>query len=119
MILLAEKFDNYQHKINHKKQMLLDYDNKILKYDNDWFLNEYDRSKYKVIKRRKYLIKSEFGISYLPLRTYKNKLTKEIITPTKTYIDIDKYKNYTNRVKKAIIYEADLKNIKYQIIKHN
>ena len=92
MILMSEKLDNYQHKINHEKQMLLDYDNKILKYDNNWFRNEYDRSKYKVIKRRKYLIKSEFGVSYLPLRTYKNKLTNEIITPTKTYIDVDKYK---------------------------
>ncbi|WP_339046842.1 hypothetical protein [Spiroplasma endosymbiont of Colias croceus] len=118
-VLLSEKLDNYQHKINHEKQMLLDYDNKILKYDNDWFLNQYDRSKYKVIKRRKHLIKSEFGISYLPLRTYKNKLTNEIITPTRTYIDIDKYKNYTNWVNKLIILNADLNNITYPIIKHN
>ena len=119
MILMSEKLDNYQHKINHEKQMLLDYDNKILKYDNNWFRNEYDRSKYKVIKRRKYLIKSEFGVSYLPLRTYKNKLTNEIITPTKTYIDVDKYKNYTNWVNKLIIMNADLNNITYPIIKHN
>ncbi|WP_342266752.1 Mbov_0401 family ICE element transposase-like protein [Spiroplasma endosymbiont of Villa modesta] len=119
MILISEKLDNYQHKINHEKQMLLDYDNKILKYDNYWFLNEYDRSKYKLIKRRKHLIKSEFGLSYLPLRTYKNKLTNEIITPTRTYIDIDKYKNYTNWVNKLIILNADLNNITYPIIKHN
>ncbi|BDT03118.1 hypothetical protein [Spiroplasma ixodetis] len=61
----------------------------------------------------------EKSVSYLPLRTYKNKLTNEIITPTRTYIDIDKYKNYTNWVNKLIIINADLNNITYPIIKHN
>ncbi len=119
MILLHEKFDNTQHKINYDKQMLLDYQNKILKYDYYWFKNEYDKNKYKLLNRRKHLIKNEFGISYLPLRTYKNKLTNENITPTRTYIDIDKYKNYTNSVNKLIIMNADLNNITYPIIKHN
>ncbi len=119
MILFHEKFDYNQHKINYDKQMLLDYQNKILKYDDYWFKNKYDKNKYKVTKRRKHLIKNEFGISYLSLRTYKNKLTNEIITPTRTYIDIDKYKNYTNSVNKLIIMNADLNNITYPIIKHN
>ncbi len=55
MILLHEKFDNTQHKINYDKQMLLDYQNKILKYDDYCFKNKYDKNKYKLLNRRKHI----------------------------------------------------------------
>ncbi|WDA53803.1 MAG: hypothetical protein PPFGHCPK_01287 [Spiroplasma endosymbiont of Drosophila atripex] len=120
MILLPEQFNHNQFKILHEKQLLLDYKNDLINYDKTWYENNYDKSKYKYVKTAKRTFTSIYGIvKNFYRKVYQHKITGKYLYPLDTYINIDKNKKFTNQVTKSIIYEADLNNITYPIIKHN
>lgn len=115
---INDKYDYDTFDIQHANQKLNNYDKDLLDYDYYLYKNKYDKTKFKLIQRRKKLLINLFGKSYLPLRIYKNLETNENIIPLKQAIGIKKYKNCTNNLTLFIIKQihkrkrqCDIKNI--------
>lgn len=75
-----------------------------LAYDNFWYKNKYDKSKYKYVKTAKRSPNTQYGkVNDFFRRCYLNLKTKEYIYPLDNYIKIKKRKRTLNNLEHIII----------------
>lgn len=75
-----------------------------LAYDNFWYKNKYDKSKYKYVKTAKRSPNTQYGkVNDFFRRCYLNLETKEYIYPLDNYIKIKKRKRTLNNLEHIII----------------
>lgn len=89
-------------KLINNERLKKDLIDEIIKWDNNYF-KTYDKTKYKVIKKRKRMAITEFGIISFSRRIYKNKLTNKCIAFTDLEFGLEYKKRIINDLKINII----------------